>query len=168
MTKKAVGSGAEPGSPAPLAMEARRLVSANRRGVLSTLTDDDGVPYGSLIEFAPLPDGDVLMFLSNLAVHQRYLSAEPRASLLIAPGYSLEHALSEPRVTLVGRVEEVNDRQMAAAIYLEYHPHTRQYIDFADFRFYRLHIQRARYIAGFGRMGWINGERYRSALETGG
>ena len=40
----------------------------------------------------------------------------------------------------------------------------RGYIHFPDFHFYRLHVERVRYIAGFGQMGWIKGEAYRDAF----
>lgn len=143
-----------------LSEEARQLVASNRRGVLSTLLPNDGYPYASLVDYAPLPDGNVIMFLSRLAEHQRYLMADPRASLLIAPDIMAENALSQPRITLVGRVELATERQTKAEIYLQYHPSARQYINFGDFQFYQLQVEKARYIAGFGRMGWITDSRY--------
>ena len=73
------------------------------------------------------------------------------------------HALAKPRVTLVGRAEVVEDRDAFAEAYAALHPDARGYIDFPDFQFYRLHVERVRYIAGFGQMGWIKGEAYRAA-----
>lgn len=136
------------------------MVAANRRGVLATLLSQEGYPYASMVEYAPLPDGDVILFLSRLAEHQKYLTADPRVSLLVAPDIMAENALAQPRVSLVGRAELVEDRQTMADIYLQYHPNARQYINFADFQFYRLRVEKARYIAGFGRMGWITVGRY--------
>ncbi len=145
---------------ASLSEEARQLVAANRRGVLGTLLLKDGYPYASLVDYAPLPDGDVIMFLSRLAEHQKYLTADNRISLLIAPGIMAENALAQPRASLVGRAELVEDRRAMAEIYLQYHPAARQYINFGDFQFYRLRVEKVRYIAGFGRMGWIPDGRY--------
>lgn len=144
-----------------LTQAARQLVAANKRGVLGTLLPDEGHPYASMVNFAPLPDGDVVMFLSQLAVHQRHLAADSRASLLIAPNIMADDALTKPRITLVGQVELVEDKQSVASLYLEYHPSARQYINFGDFQFYRLRVEKARYIAGFGQMGWITESRYR-------
>lgn len=146
-----------------LAEEARVLVAASRRGVLSTLIPDEGAPYGSLVDLAPLPGGDMIMFLSNLAEHQQYLVKDPRASIFIAPAYEEIDALAQSRVTLVGRVLIVEDRNSVVDLYLEHHPNARRYITFPDFQFYRLEVKKARFIAGFGRMGWISGERYRAA-----
>jgi hypothetical protein len=49
----------------------------------------------------------------------------------------------------------VEDRAEHRAAYLEAHPGASAFIDFDDFEFYRLRAERMRYIAGFGRMGWI-------------
>ena len=146
-----------------LAEEARRLVAANRRGVLSTLIAGEGIPYGSLVDLAPLPGGDVLVFLSKLAEHQHYLVEDPRASIFIAPAFMEADALAQSRVTLAGRVALVEDRNSVVDLYLEHHPNARQYISFPDFQFYRLGVEKVRFIAGFGRMGWIPGDRYRAA-----
>ncbi|MCB9421434.1 MAG: pyridoxamine 5'-phosphate oxidase family protein [Ardenticatenaceae bacterium] len=143
-----------------LSEEARQLVAANQRGVLGTLLPKDGYPYASMVEYAPLPNGDVILFLSQLAEHQKYLTADSRVSLLIAPDIMAENALAQPRVSLVGRAELAEDRQAMAEIYLQYHPGARQYINFGDFQFYRLRVEKVRYIAGFGRMGWIPDGRY--------
>jgi hypothetical protein len=36
------------------------------------------------------------------------------------------------------------------------------YLEMADFAFFRLRTERARYIAGFGRMGWLEGQEMRT------
>lgn len=148
----------------PLAVAAKELALGARRGILATLTAEDGFPYGSLVEFAVLPDGDIVLLLSRLAEHQHYLERDGRASLVIAPSLLEENAMAKPRVTLVGRAEPVTDRGRYAEIYVQAHPGAARYLGFADFQFYRLHVERVRYIAGFGQMGWIKGEAYRDAF----
>ena len=133
------------------------------RGVLATLLPEGGFPYASLVELLPTPDGDVVLLLSRLAEHQQNLAADPRASVLIAQSYTDRSALARPRVTLVGRVELVQDRQQFAETYVAHHPAARAYVAMPDFQFYRLHVARARYIAGFGQMGWIKNQAYRAA-----
>ena len=136
---------------------------ASSHGALATLSTEGGYPYASLVELMPTEEGDVVMFLSRLAEHQHYLSADGRASVLIAPAMGEEHALARPRVTLVGHVEVVGDRATFADAYAALHPDARGYINFPDFQFYRLRVERVRYIAGFGQMGWIKGDVYRKA-----
>lgn len=147
-----------------LALGARDLVMAARHGVLSTLIPGEGYPYGSLVEILPLPGGDLVLFLSQLAEHRRFLSADPRASVVIAPHIHDPRAMAQPRVTLIGRAEAIEDRAKYAEAYIRLHPAAASYINFPDFGFYRLHVDRARYIAGFGQLGWIQGEDYRVAF----
>ncbi len=137
---------------------------AARHGVLSTLIPDEGYPYGSMVEILPLPDGDLVLFLSQLAEHRRFLTADPRASVVIAPHIQQPRAMAQPRVTLVGRAEPVEDRDWYAEAYVRLHPTAASYINFPDFGFYRLRVERVRYIAGFGQMGWINSEGYRAVF----
>lgn len=148
----------------PLAPAARDLVQGARHGVLSTLIPEEGYPYGSMVEILPLPDGDLALFLSQLAEHRRYLTADPRASVVIAPHIQEPRAMAQPRVTLVGRAEPVEDRARYAEAYVRLHPTAAGYINFPDFGFYRLRVERVRYIAGFGQMGWINSEAYRAVF----
>ncbi len=155
--------GGKPDRQPTLAEAARALVRVAKRGVLCTLIPEGGFPYGSLTEILPLPDGDVVLFLSRLAEHQHYLTADSRASIVIAPAINDAHALAKPRVTLVGRAEVVEDRAAFAEAYAALHPDARGYIDFPDFQFHRLRVERVRYIAGFGQMGWIRGDAYRAA-----
>ena len=145
----------------PLSIEARSLVASNRRGVLATLLDNDGYPYASLVDYTPLPNGDALMLLSKLAEHQKYLAADSRASLLVSPSMYDDNALALPRVSLVGRVIRHEEREPFVDLYLSHHPEAAQYIGFPDFAFYQLQVEKARYIAGFGRMGWLTEERYK-------
>ena len=143
------------GGRAGLAREALELIAASPRGVLCTLLPGGGEPYGSLVDIMPLPDGDAVMFLSGLAEHRKNLDADPRGSLLLGPAVGSAEALTQARATLVGKAERVEDRAEFRDRYLEVHPGSAAFIDFPDFAFYRLRAERVRYIAGFGRMGWI-------------
>ena len=146
------------GGRSALETEARDLIAESRRGVLCSLLPDEGEPYASLVDILPLPDGDVVLFLSRLAEHRGNLDADSRASVLVGPAIGAEDALTRPRVTLVGRAERVADRSEFREAYLAAHPAAAAFIDFPDFDFYRLRAARMRYIAGFGRMGWIHKE----------
>lgn len=152
----------EPNSPTVLAVAARRLVAANKQAMLCTLRSEDGYPYGSLIDYMTLVDGDIITLLSRLAEHQKYISADPRASVFIAPALGQADALAEARVNLVGDMRLVENKRAFTQDYLSYHPQAQNYIEFADFEFYRLSIRHVRYIAGFGRMGWLDASLYAS------
>jgi putative heme iron utilization protein len=148
-----------------LAFGARELVMSARHGILSTIMSQEGYPYGSLVEIMPLPDGDILLFLSQLAEHRRFIVANPRASVVIAPHIQDLRPLAQPRVTLVGRAEIVEDRDAYAQAYVQLHPGAAGYINFPDFGFYRLRVELIRYIAGFGQLGWVDRDAYSAAFD---
>ncbi|MCP5424544.1 MAG: DUF2470 domain-containing protein [Gammaproteobacteria bacterium] len=147
----------------PLSEAARTLVATQAHGVLSTLRSDDGYPYGSVVDYLPLINGNIVLLLSDLAEHRKYLSRDPRASLLIAPGMDGVDQLAENRLTLLGQATPVDDRLRYRADYLVKHPQASQYIDFSDFNFFCLQVERVRFIAGFGRMGWLEATDYAQA-----
>jgi putative heme iron utilization protein len=139
----------------------RELVSRHSRGVLATLSDQH-FPYASMVDYAPLPDGDVLFLLSALAEHTRFLKVNPKTSLLVAPDLNAVDAFAKPRVTLLGEVEPVGrDREYQQA-FLSRHPKAQGYMMMGDFGFFRMLVESARYIGGFGRMSWIEQDEYRN------
>ncbi len=145
-----------------LIAEARELVGGASRGMLSTLSPDGGYPHASIIDLAPVDRGDVVTLLSTLAVHRKYAEADDRASILIAPYLGDDDAMMRPRVTLVGHLVHEEDRDLYQDAYLAVHPEAEMYLRMADFAFFRLRTERARYIAGFGRMGWLKGPEMRT------
>ena len=146
-----------------LAESARTLVQQASRAMLSTVSDQAGIPYGSVVEFAPTPQGDIVMLMSQLAEHQHFIAADPRASILIAPEINAPDALAKPRVSLLGRVEKFDGDSAIRDDYLQRHPSAEMYLQLGDFHFYQLHVEHVRYIAGFGKMGWLSAADYRDA-----
>ena len=146
-----------------LAEAARTLVQQGTRATLSTLCDKSGVPYGSIVEIAPTDDGSVVMLLSQLAEHRRFLDADPRASVLIAPDLHMDNALAKPRISLMGQASQIEASDEIRDHYLARHPAAEMYLSLGDFHFYQLQVTQARYIAGFGKMGWLNEGDYHNA-----
>jgi len=132
------------------------------QAILATL-DDNGHPYTSLVDVAPLVDGSVLLLLSRLAGHRRFLDRDSRASIIIAPHIHAEDALARPRVSLQGVAESYKADAGECDEYIVRHSNAQLYLSLGDFHFYRLHIQCVRYIAGFARMGWLTTEQYAQA-----
>lgn len=143
---------------------ARTLAVAHKQGVLSTIEREDGTPFGSIVEYLPLEDGDFVFLISNMATHTKNLRRDVRASLLVSEGFGKDTALALSRATFVGKAEQVpNGQELYRTAYLEKHPEAAVYIDFADFHFFKLTVEKVRYIGGFGRMSWIEGEDYNTA-----
>ena len=145
----------------------RALVAAARSAALSTIARDPaGFPYGSLVTMASDGDGRPLLLLSELAEHTGNLHAHPEASVLVTePLDAQDQPLALGRVTLLGPCTRVSaaERDAVRALFLARQPAASQSVDFADFAFYRLEPVALRYVAGFGRMSWVNADEYRTA-----
>ena len=137
------------------AKDARALVATVSIASFATSDVATGAPYSSLVAVAEI-DGDPLLLLSGLARHTRNVVANPRASLLFATAFgagtgSRADPLTEPRVTFIGQIlRSIGDQDRAA--FLDRHHAAAAYADFADFSFYRLKIDVAHFIGGFGRI----------------
>ena len=124
------------------------------RAVLSTVAAGDGWPFGSLVLTGCTYAGEPLLMLSDLAEHARNLAADPRASLLFAPAAG-EEALAEARVSVLGMLVAVESAPERAR-YLARNPSAAAYAGFRDFRLYRMTVERAHLVAGFGRIRWLD------------
>ena len=147
----------------------RELLAAERHGVLATVSARrQGWPFASLAPYALSEIGDPLLLFSELAEHTRNIRADARASLLIQDGMSLADPLAGARVTLLGEVLEVPsaERTLAQANYLARHPTASEYLAMSDFHLFVLRVREARFIAGFGDMGWVSGEKLRVLLRN--
>ncbi len=131
----------EPGAPRDPAAAACELLRRERVGVLSTLSVRlGGAPLGSVAPYAVSPRGAPTLLLSPLAQHTRNVSADPRASLLVADSATLARdPRRAARLVVVGRVVRVEQGELAAVRdgYLAAHPDARELLGL-DFRFYQL------------------------------
>jgi len=137
------------------AQTARHIVRATPRAALGTvMRDADGAPYVSLTLVATDHDGAPLLLLSELADHTKNLHRDERASLLFDATGELDDPLAGERVTVQGRLARSEEPRHRAR-YLARHPSASMYADFEDFAFYRMRIERAHLVAGFGRIHWL-------------
>jgi putative heme iron utilization protein len=140
----------------------RDLVRGLDRAALATALPAEGGawPYASLVLAAVDHDLSPILLLSDLAEHTKAIAADDRVSLLFDGTHGLDQPLTGPRVTLVGRAARTDDARLARR-FLARHPDAEMYAGFKDFRFYRVAIERAHLVAGFGKIRWL------SAAELG-
>jgi len=154
-----------PATMAP-ASHARRLMRACDRAALATVqrpadqsggpvADAAGWPYPSLVLVAFDHDGSPLLLLSTLADHTRNLLADGRVGLLFDGTAGLAQPLTGARLSVQGRAERSDDPTHRAR-YLRRHPDAALYAGFADFAIYRVAVERAHLVAGFGRIHWLS------------
>jgi putative heme iron utilization protein len=129
---------------------AKKLLREGRSGAMATLAAGSGDPYCSLVNVATSADGAPLLLLSRLALHTRNILADPRISLMLderKQGDPLEGA----RVMLMGKAAVTEDSSARMA-YLRRQPEAEAFAGFGDFAFYRMTVERAHLVAGFGRI----------------
>jgi putative heme iron utilization protein len=135
---------------------ARGLLRGANHGALATLDRRNGAPIATLVAVATDRDGAPLLLLSDLAEHTKNLARDPRVSLLLDGTQGLQDRLTGARLTVVARTEATDDAAAAARYGLR-HPQSAMYAGFGDFHLYRLVIERAHLVAGFGRIDRIEG-----------
>jgi heme iron utilization protein len=148
----------------------RRLMRRQTHAALATsLPDSAGArPYSSLVALAFDYDASPLLMLSDLAQHSRNIATDARVSLLF-DGAARDHPsgdpLASPRLSLIGTAARCDDGQLLAR-FTARHPSSAAYAGFADFRLYRVAIERGHLVAGFGRISWIEAADLRFTGEA--
>ena len=145
---------------------ARRLLRAADRAALATTLASrepagaESWPYASLVLLACDHGAAPLLLMSDLAEHSRNIAADARAALLIDGTAGRVDPLTGPRVTILGTAEKTDDPRLKAR-FVARHPSAALYADFADFHLYRVTVARAHFVAGFGRIHWIDAADFR-------
>jgi putative heme iron utilization protein len=134
-----------------VAASARALIRRAFKGSLATIQGGGSYPYASLITLATDPAGAPTFLISKLARHTANLMQDPRASVLIDETGALADPLQGARITICGRAEPTAEESVRGR-FLARHPEAAFYADFPDFGFWRLRVEGAHYIGGFGRI----------------
>ena len=141
-----------------LALEAQQFLCGTHKGILSTHSAKfEGYPFGSVAPFVLNHQGMPTILISTIAEHTKNVAQNAHVSLVVFENEADLQA--NARLTLLAIAEQTDKQnELMRARYLRYIPQAAQYFDMHDFSFYTLHITQARYIAGFGKMGWVEGE----------
>ena len=151
-------------TPPPALGQARELLQRERHGVLSTIHHQlSGMPFGSLAPYALTEHHEPVFLFSSIAEHTKNLQACARASLLVQDHAAIGNPIAGSRLTLVGCAETPDgpERATLLACYLARFPEAAAYATAHDFRPFVLRVERVRWIAGFGAMGWFDQTQWR-------
>ncbi|MBV8112878.1 MAG: DUF2470 domain-containing protein [Hyphomicrobiales bacterium] len=132
------------------AAAAKKLLREGRSGALATLMPGSGDPYCSLVNVATAADGAPLLLISRLAVHTKNILADARVSLMIDERKAGD-PLQGARIMLMGTAAPTQDPH-ARRRYLDRQPEAEMFAGFGDFAFYRVTLEAAHLVAGFGRI----------------
>jgi hypothetical protein len=136
---------------AEVAASARALMRRAFKGALATIDRGNSYPYASLVTLATDAAGAPTVLISKLARHTANLAHDARASIMVDETGALADPLQGARLTLYGRAEPIVEEGIRRR-FLARHPEASLYVDFPDFAFWRLAVEGAHYIGGFGRI----------------
>jgi putative heme iron utilization protein len=147
------------------ATDIRSLIAYNHGfAVLSTFSKaDPDYPGGSVVGFAPDDQGRPLFIFSGMSAHTQDILANPHCSLTVA-AKDFKGA-ADARVNLMGRAELLKDADEKAAaktIYMKKHPGA-FWVDFGDFNWFRMSVDKVRFVGGFARAGSVTAAEYTAA-----
>ena len=133
---------------------AKDLIRTARFGALAAIEPMSGHPLASRVALATDIDGTPVILTSTLSGHTAAILADPRSSLLVGePGKG--DPLAHARITLFTRARRIergsDDHARLRRRYLARHPKAELYVDFGDFAFFRLEMERASLNGGFGK-----------------
>ncbi len=147
------GTGEQPGQTV------RQLMRRAGRAALATALarDSSAWPYASLVLVTLDHDASPILLLSDLADHTRNIAADPRVALLFDGTAGWRDPLAGARACVLGRVEPAPSTHLLGR-YIARHPGAEAYAGFTDFKLYRVTVERAHLVAGFGRIHWIEAD----------
>ena len=158
MSTTPAGPAEPPGRTETPGQLARRLLREAVKATLATRLEGGTIegswPYASLVLVAADVDGTPILLLSKLAQHTHNIDGNPHVSLLVDGTEGHKDVLTGPRVTLLGRARPTEDPQSKRR-FIRRHPSAALYAGFRDFHVYRIELERAHQVAGFGRIEWI-------------
>lgn len=146
----------------------RGLLRALDRASLATNLPGEPAawPYASLVLVAVDHDLSPILLMSDMAEHTKAIKADDRVALLFDGTAGLDQPLTGPRATVLGRAERTADERLKAR-FLARHPDAALYAGFKDFGFYRIAVERAHLVGGFGKIRWIDGAEFAPPQAAG-
>ncbi len=116
-----------------------------------------------MVGFAPDEAGRPIFIFSGMSSHTQDILANPKCSVTIAAKEF--KGAADGRVNLMGTCQLIKtdeERQQAKETYLKKHPDA-FWVDFGDFNWFRLEVEKVRFVGGFARAGSVTAEEYRQA-----
>lgn len=133
-----------------------RLIRERQTAALGTLRN--GAPFVSMVPYAFTPDFTGFdIHISTLAHHTRDILADPRVSLMIAQPESPDQDTQNlARISIQGEAvllpKDGPEYAEARQRYVARFPSAAMSFGLGDFALYRIQVQSARFVAGFGRI----------------
>ncbi|WP_069301408.1 HugZ family protein [Neptunicoccus sediminis] len=134
---------------------AKSLIRNANFGALAVIDPKSRTPSVTRVAVGTTKDGVPVSLISDLSAHTKALRNDPNCGLLLGEPGSKGDPLTHPRISIQAQATflDKSTAQYAAirSLYLQSHPKSKLYIDFADFNFVTLEITSAALNGGFGK-----------------
>ena len=127
------------------------LIASTHIAFLSTMGERS--PETSMCPYAIL-NGDIVLHLSGLAKHTKNIQSNPGVGLMICTPEAPESSpLALARISFTGMIEPVpqNKQNIYQQAYLNKIPDAEPLFSFPDFTLYRIKVDSAHWVGGFGK-----------------
>lgn len=125
----------------------------------ATLSHKKGTPFISTLLMATDCMGRPVIQSSNLSKHTQNFKADPQVSILVQALPEKNTDQDFPRATLMGKISPLED-EIPISRYLRRYPRSRDYMDFGDFNFYIVEIEKIYLVGGFASVANISADQY--------
>ncbi|MEW9797290.1 HugZ family pyridoxamine 5'-phosphate oxidase [Alteromonas sp. CYL-A6] len=143
--------------------EAKLLLRQSDTGVISTISKNlQGYPFGSVTPFISDSQGNIYLYISDIAQHAKNMQADSRMSLTVFRQGEHGDQNEQARVTLVGdgNIVDGDKHDEVLARYIRRYPDAKSYEQAHDFNIWKITVKRIRYIGGFGKIFWLEQQEW--------
>jgi heme iron utilization protein len=148
----------------------KQLLQGQDIAALGTL--HRGEPFVSMVPYALLDDGRLVVHVSQLATHTKDMQEHAGVSVMVlgtrAPGALPQE---QPRISLQGEAQpcavDAADHPAARQAYLARFPDSEPMFGFGDFSLFLITPRAVRFVAGFAQAWSMTGADYAALMRTG-
>ena len=139
------------------------LFRSSNTAVLSTIERNaDNYPFGSFVTFVSNTNRELFIYASDIAEHTKNFVKDCRACVTLFKVADRGDQQNSARLSLIGDITPVEDADLhdCQARFWTFLPDSERYSRIHGFNFYRLKTIKARWIGGFGQIGWLDTEHW--------
>lgn len=143
-------------------LDPSEFIKQQHYGVLSTHSaNKQGYPFGSVTPYIITSDGDLAIFISDLAEHTHNIFSNPKVCLTITEITDEANPQASPRISCLANAIKANSENIEGLRqrYIEQFPEAELTLQLPGFHFYLLKLVDIRLIGGFGDIKWLKPEQ---------
>lgn len=149
--------------------DAKKLLKTTDAGILSTMLNhnEEVFPFGSMCPYVVTLEGDIVILISDIAVHTKNIKIDNKVSMTIFDTKA-KNKQAASRISLAGKANKVEkdtpEYEMISERYLHFFPEAKTYFKMHDFNYYVIRPEFVHYVQTFGRIFSFDGAMMRDSM----